>query len=209
MRCPNCGADLKFNQANNTYVCAYCGFVESIVEKVKKVNDASFYNLLISYPETEMTNEKIFYKIADANLGGYIEEGQSQTFVLAPGPHKVFLKVGKKSDTYTIVIVGSEPVRIIYARGTEFEIQQPYAGSEYEDLKNGKHQTETTSASIISIILGLTIFLAPLGFVIALVDMCNSEKKGFKPSVTSITGLILCLGLSPMSLALLLGRLIA
>ena len=190
MRCPNCGAVLIYNNEKRIYVCEYCGYNEVVLEKVvyQPVVQAPKYNynLLISNRATAPI-AKIRFTIADSNISRTLDKNETTSFLLAPGPHKVFFRCGKYNRTFVIVALdNADPVQILYnGGGTNFEIIQPYAGEEYKDLKDGMFPAETSVLSIISFALTFTFLFSLWGVILGLADMSNASRNGVKNSSLS------------------------
>lgn len=208
MKCPNCGAVLTNNQTNNTFFCEFCGYTQTQIpaqaptqaQPQIQAQSAANYNLIIVNNSTTDTNSAISYSIIDAGINGQVEKGQSQTFLLTPGEHKIFLQVGQSCNTYTVVIVENAPVQITYNLGRPFQITQPYAGEQYKNLKNGKQPGEYTALSIVALIMSLTVLLSLPAMIMAIVDISQAKSKGNKPNGLDITALILGLMLFPFTM---------
>jgi len=193
MRCPNCGAVLTYNSNNNTYLCEYCGFTEVAVKRViEKVvyKTVVNYNLLLSNQCPAQFAGAVQYSILDTNIRGSLRKDETKTFALAPGPHRINLRIGSRHTIYVIVIVEGEPVKIFYRGGTGFEIEQPYAGEAYKNLKNGKYPSETSGIAIVAMVLSFTVIASFWGVILGAIDVNLANHKGEKPSTTATIAII-------------------
>lgn len=219
MRCPNCGANLIYNEANRTYQCEYCGFTEVAVEKVvekivyKEASPEASYNLVIMNT-SQYAFSKIQYRINDANLVGFIDQNETKAFKLVPGPHQVIFHYGKVVEKFLIVILeNGQPVKINFkGRGsnstTSFVIDQPYAGEEYKNLVNGRFPSTTSALSIVAFILSLSIVFSLVGWILGIIDVSAARKQNRVPSILSVMAIVFGLLLWMLGLPMMFGLLV-
>ena len=143
MKCPSCGATMKFDDSRDSMFCPYCGGrVTNLAEQVNinqninvsgtvvHVQDRSNEpNLYISY-NTNNPGVGMVTRIVTTGVKNTYVNGQTLTYHLNQGSHTIILKIGKKNYSRNIVIPqDNSPVRIYasFNGRAQISIDQPNA----------------------------------------------------------------------------------
>lgn len=126
MKCPNCGAEMQFDNTQDSMFCPFCGGkVVNMAQKVDinqninvsgtVVNVADHTNepnLYISY-NTNNASVGMVTRIVSTGVKSTYVNGQTLSFHINQGPQQIVLKIGKKNYSRDIVIPSdNSPVRI-------------------------------------------------------------------------------------------------
>ena len=207
LKCPQCGANMTADAKNETFVCEYCGHkVVNAPEKVNvthsgvvllKQDRSNEPNLIITFTTSNPSVNMVTRIVATGEKSVYVN-GTTTSFHLAPGVHDVILKIGSKNYKRTVTIPqDNTPVKISagFARRAFINIDQPLIseapirinenGQVIGGVGNQMVMQRVAPApskphspmSIVAFVCALTMFLAPLAVILAIVDLVLAQKK--------------------------------
>lgn len=140
MQCPQCGAQMEFDDSRDVIFCSYCGNrIANVAQKVNITQNVNVTgtvthvadrsnepNVLIDFASTD-PSAALTVSFSTTKIRRVVYNGQTAALRLPSGPCDVFLGFAGKSYRRSIYVVETAPVRInaSMVRGREIVIDQP------------------------------------------------------------------------------------
>ena len=161
MKCPQCGADLIFDDSKEYMFCNFCGAKIANIEERRTINinktvsgevtykrdTSNDPNLLISYStvETALTMVSVIKETRDKWI---YTNGQSMSYRLSPGRYELIIQVGKRKWSRFVFIPSDNTpvqVQVVFTGSTKILIQQPQQGVKEFQAKQAAAQQSATN----------------------------------------------------------------
>lgn len=191
--CPQCGAQMQTDSSRQSIFCMHCGCrIENLVQRidvnqninqtVRHITDRSNDpNLYIDYNTIDPEVVMVVRIVSTGQKMTYLN-GQSMSYHLPKGLQKIVLKIGSRNyDREIYIPEDNSPVRInaSYSGRANIYIDQPNyympqgQGVQRDQLNN---QPPFSTLAILSFIASLTMIGAPVGFILACIDLIKRDE---------------------------------
>lgn len=203
LKCPNCGATM--DDGRDYLFCPSCGGkIINVAEKVDITHNVNVSGKVVHVQDrTNDPNLYISFNSSNPGVGmvsrivttgvknNYVN-GQTLSFHLNQGQHRIIIKIGKKNYARDIIIPNdNSPVRIYasYNGRAQITVDQPNvyatqlnAAVPEQSYPNQSVVTQIRSPrksplSITAFILSLTMYLSAIGVILGIVDAFVLDKK--------------------------------